>query len=85
MREQTNEWVAKIDQEEDVAWKPIFASEKKWGSDSCLAPHKLPSAGLSSQELEASMQRETTCQAFPKRLCLACEIEVAVLWAQPHH
>lgn len=27
------------------------------------------------------MQRENTCQGFPERLGLGCEIQAAVLWA----
>lgn len=55
-----------MDQGEVVAVK-IFAWQKEQGSDSCPARPKLPSAGLSSQELEASMQRETICQGGSRK------------------
>ena len=50
-----------MDQGGLAAVKQILAWQEERRSDSCPALPKLPSAGLSTQELEASMQRETIC------------------------
>lgn len=50
-----------MDQGGVVAVKQILAWQEERRSDSYPALPKLPSAGLSAQELEASMQRETIC------------------------
>ena len=67
MRDQTKDRVTEMDQGGEVARKQIFAWQKKQGSVGCPALPKLPSARLSSQELEASMQRETICQGGSRK------------------
>lgn len=82
MREQTSEWVATVDPWEEVAGKPLFACLGKQGSESRPALCQLPSVGLSSQELEASMQRKPSV-GVQKDLAVRFKLQCCGLWAQP--